>query len=130
MPTTIADRLRNLSGTVVALGIIGVFAVSWAGKAGYDYLDEHWLSLRCSVLREQYAKAQLEYAERKRLEDAGLIQPTTGRMPTSLYSHLPPPTYEEYKEQQKQMAEMSEYSHRWAQRQKECGIGIFAAESS
>lgn len=131
MQLTRVQDLKNLSGIVIAVGIVGLLGVSWAAKAGYNYLDKHWLSLRCSVLREQYYQTQLEYAERERLEEAGLIE----RLPHTAPTYFPgatlkQPTYEEYKEQQRKDIEIYADIHRRNQRMKECGVGIFSPTNS
>lgn len=94
--------------------VAGAAILAWGAKAGYDYVDKKWFSQRCSVLREE----QVKIAEKTRLEEAGLIQPTPHYFPTS--SELP--TYEEYKKREKWGAEMTADIFKHQQRLKDCGL--------
>lgn len=119
-----AQDLKNHAGIVIFVGVAGLLCLSWGAKAVYGYVDANWLSLRCSVLKEQYAKSQLEFAERRRLEAAGSIEPQQLIMPESLVGDNEPlPTFEDYKSRQQQMADSYNAIHRRIQREKECGIG-------
>ncbi|WP_274427297.1 hypothetical protein [Chelativorans sp. YIM 93263] len=108
--------MQNAITAVVFSVVLG--AMAWEG---YKYVDHHWPT--CSMLHSEQQKLERELAERRRLEEAGHIQPGPDRrILQAVRQDRELPTYEEYKEGQEWRSEATErLFDRW-EREKECGL--------